>query len=175
MSQAGLERPRAGLSDMLRSLAVLLIPVLAFVGYQTLLRDEPDPIPPVDYAGAAASARDDGALAVLTPAALPAGWRATSVRYTPGPHAHWHLGVLTDDDEYVGLEQVVDDAEDAAATFAPDTVAAGSVTVAGLRWLLRTSSDDETALVRSDGDVSTVVIGTVPRDVLVSYVETLRS
>lgn len=176
VSQARPDRTRAGFGDLLRSMALLLIPILAFVGYQTLVRDEPDPIAPVDYAGAAAAVPSEAPFSVLVPEALPVGWRATSVRYSPGPQAHWHLGVLTADDEYVGLEQVVDDVDDAAMSFAPDTAAAGSITIAGQVWQRRTdSARNETALVRQADDMSIVVIGTVGLDVLVSYVESLRS
>jgi len=176
VSQVRAERTGAGFGDMLRSVALLLVPIVAFVGYQAWLRDEPDPIAPVDYASAAAAARSDAPFDVLLPEPLPAGWRATSVRYIPGPQAHWHLGVLTADDEYVGLEQVVDDLEDAVTSFAPDTAAVGSITITGQQWQLRANpAKDETALVRRDGATSTVVIGTVTQDALVSYVEALRS
>lgn len=176
MSEARTGRSRSGVGDMLRSVALLLVPILAFVGYQGWVRVTPDPAPAVDYASAASAVRRQAPFPVLAPAALPAQWRATSVRYTAGPDAHWHLGVLTAAEDYIGLEQVADDLDDAVTSFAPDTAATGSVTIAGQQWQLRTSSArDETALVRQDGDVSTVVIGTAAQAELVAYVETLRS
>jgi len=161
--------------DMVRSVVVLLVPILAFLGYQALVRKEPDPLPPVDYAAAAAAARREAPYPLLAPAALPQGWRATSVRYTPGPQAHWHLGVLTSEEDYVGLEQLVAGPEAAVEAFAAETVDVGTVTIDGATWQLRTDADEEVTLVRSRGEVTTLVTGTVSREVLVDYVESLRS
>jgi len=159
---------------MLRSVALLLVPVLAFVGYQTLLRDEPDPLPPVDYASAAAAARAEAPFDVLVPVALPEGWRATSVRYTAAPMAQWHLGVLTEQNEYVGLEQITDSIDNAVATFAPGSSAAGTTMLAGSRWDVLIS-DGRVTLVRQAGNLTTLVTGTAPQEVLSGYVESLRA
>ena len=97
------------------------------------------------------------------------------MRYEAGDEAHWHLGVLTAEDEYVGLEQIVDDADDAVATFAPGTSPVGSVSIEGMRWEVRTDPDrGETTLVRQDGEVSTVVTGTVSQTVMVDYIGSLE-
>ena len=160
---------------MLRTVVLLLVPVVAFVGYQTLARPEPDPAPPVDYLTAAEAAQEAAPFDLLAPTALPEGWRATSVRFQPGDDAHWHLGVLTADDEYVGLEQIVDDADDAVETFAPGTSPVGSATIDGTRWEVRADPDrGETTLVRQDGEVSTVVTGTVSQPVIVDYIGSLE-
>jgi len=176
MSEATPRRSGVSVLDMLRSVLLLLVPVLAFVGYQNLVQQEPDPAPPVNYLTAAEAARDAAPFDVLAPAALPAGWRATSVRYRPGAEAHWHLGVLTAEKEYVGLEQIVDDIDDATAAFAPGTSPVGDVTIDGRRWQVRTDPGrGETTLVRQDGAVSTVVTGTVSQAVLVDYIGSLES
>ena len=175
MSQQRPQRSSVSLGDMLRSVLVVLVPVVAFVGYQTWAREEPNPAPPVDYVTAAEAARDAAPFELLAPAALPAGWRATSVRYRSGAQAHWHLGVLTADDEYVGLEQILDDVDDAVQTFAPGTSPVGSATIDGRRWEVRTDPErGETTLVRQDGEVSTVVTGTVSEPVLVDYIGSLE-
>ncbi len=160
---------------MLRSVGVLLALVLGFVGYQTLLGDDPDPVPVIDYTVVAEAARSSAPFEVLAPEHLPTGWRATSARYTPGPPANWHLGLLTTDDKYVGLEQIANDTDDAVAAFSPDTVAVGSSTINGERWQLRLEpSGDETTLVRSAGTLSTIVTGTATQDALVGFVESLQ-
>ena len=52
--------------------------------------------PTVDYAEGRAPGPEGGAASTSSrPRALPGGWRATSVRFDPGPPQHWHLGVLT--------------------------------------------------------------------------------
>jgi len=164
------------IGDMVRSVAVVLALVLGFVGYQALVRDDIDPVPSVDYTAPAVAARDVATFDVLAPEQLPVGWRATSAGYTPGAQERWHLGVLTDNDEYVGLEQVVDAAEDALAAFSPDTAAVGNITINGQRWQVRTdSAGTETSLLRSSGELSILVTGTAPRDALIGFVESLRS
>src|SRR5918994_4416213 len=93
-------------ADVVRSIVILLaiIGIVAF--FQGVLSDEPsEPAPPVDYAPAVDAARADAGYPLLAPERLPEGWRATNVRYTPGEQWAWHLGVLTSDEEYVGLEQ----------------------------------------------------------------------
>ena len=163
------------IADMVRSVALVLAIVLGFVGYQALVRDDVDAAPMVDYTTAAAAARVDAPFEVLAPEQLPAGWRATSARYTREPTAHWHLGVLTDEDDYVGLEQIVDDADDALAAFSADTSAVGSTAITGQRWQVwADASGTETTLVRSSGELSILVTGTAPRDVLVGFIESLR-
>ena len=175
MSERSRQRSGAPVADMLRSVLLLLVPVTAFVGYQTWVREEPDPAPPVDYVTAAEAAREAAPFEVLAPAELPEGWRATSVRYQSGAQAHWHLGVLTAEDEYVGLEQILGDVDDAVQTFAPGTSPVGSATIDGRRWEVRTDPErGETTLVRQDGEVSTVVTGTVSEPVLVDYIGSLE-
>lgn len=176
MSQARPERPRASLGDMLRSVGLLLVPIGLFLGYQALVQDVRDPAPPIDYTTAVESARAAAPFTVLAPADLPAGWRATSARYLPGEQPHWHLGVLTAEDQYIGLEQVMDDVDDALDAFAPTTSPAGIATIEGQRWELRTDPErGETTLVRHGGEVSTVVTGTVSQEELIAYVESLES
>jgi len=175
MNQPSPQRPRVSVADMLRSVGLLVVPVLAFVGYQNLAGADPDPAPPLDYVAAADAAREAAPFDVLAPTALPQGWRATSVRYQAGAEAHWHLGVLTAQDEYVGLEQIADDVEDAVAAFAPGTSPVGSATIDGVRWEVRTDPDrGETTLVRHNGEVSTVVTGTASQPVMVDYIEGLE-
>ncbi len=160
---------------MVRSVIVLLVLVVAFVGFQALFRRVPDPTPPVDYRAAVAAARQDAPFRVLAPARLPEGWRATSVGYTPSPQAHWHLGLLTSDDEYVGLEQVVGVAGGAVADFAPGSLISGTTTIAGRQWQLRSlPGQNRTTLVLSHDGETTLVTGTATPDVLASFAASLR-
>ena len=59
---------------------------------------------------------------VIAPKSLPKGWIATSARF--GPEA-WHLGVLTADDKYIGLEQTTTSAKGIVDDFAPKSRAIG--------------------------------------------------
>ncbi|MGI8986622.1 MAG: DUF4245 domain-containing protein [Nocardioidaceae bacterium] len=159
------DRPRrvSLIGDPLRTTAVLLAIIAVLAGAQQLLSAPPtDPVRPVEYASKAESARTVAPFEVLAPPELPEGWRATSVRFTPGDEATWHLGILTDEDKYVGVEQAVGDVEALLEEHAAQSEPAGSLDLGGDTWqLLR--DGDETTLVRDDGGSATLVTGDAPQ------------
>ena len=108
----GVSQTRSGYRSSTGGLVGALIVVLglmAVVGLITFLQahDAEDPTPPYDYSTDLAAARERAPFAVLAPTSLPDGWYATSaeLRPRPGPVYSWHLGVITDEEDYVGLEQ----------------------------------------------------------------------
>jgi hypothetical protein len=161
---------------MVGAMTVLLAVVLAFVGFRALIRDDPEPsVGPVEYAGVAELAQARVDFDVLSPTTLPAGWRATSARHTETPPQSWHLGLLTDDNRYVGLEQARRPAPDMVSDFVDeDAVDEGSVTIDGRTWTVFSDRGSDTALVRRERGVTTLVVGTVSQEELVDYVRTLR-
>src|SRR5690606_30795495 len=109
------------------------------------------------------------------PAELPEGWRATSVRYTPGRSWAWHVGILTADEEYVGLEQARMAPDELVAAVAEGTEPAGETSVDGGAWQVRTDEErGETTLVRRTGKVTTVVTGSASQQTLEDFVRLLR-
>jgi hypothetical protein len=170
------ERPRRPslIADPLRTTAVLLVIIAVLAGAQQLLSDAPTtPVRPIEYAPAAEAARTVAPFEVLAPKQLPEGWRATSVRYAPGEEATWHLGVVTDQDKYVGVEQAVGTVEGLIDSFAAESQPDGSVIVAGDTWqVLR--EGDETTLVRDDGGSATLVTGDAPQADVELMVELLE-
>ncbi|WP_158604349.1 DUF4245 domain-containing protein [Nocardioides mangrovicus] len=92
-------------NGLVGAMVILVLVILAFVGFRALFRgNQDDPVPTVAYRGAVTQARQDGALAPA-PEPMPSGWRATSVRYQAGKRATWHLGLLTGGGGYVGIEE----------------------------------------------------------------------
>lgn len=166
----------ASLGDMARSIFVIsaLLFGLAALGYWFQVKPD-DKVKAVDYVTAVKAARSDASFAVLAPASLPKGWKATSVRYESGARGQWHLGVMTDKGEYIGLEQSGLGTQRAIESFAPDTEAKGNATVGGEPWQLRESKRGETTLVREDGDITIIVTGTASRPVIEDYAATLSS
>ncbi len=111
-------------------------------------------------------------------------WRPPSSRtggarprptWDPGTE-HWHLGILTGDDAYVGVEQATGlDEDELLATYAEDAQPGGQVEVGSRRWQLYTDEgDDRTTLVRSDAGVAVLVTGSIPQDELATFVESLE-
>jgi hypothetical protein len=162
---------------MVGAMLVLLVVVVAFVVFRDVNRsDPPSPVQDVEYAQAAEFAREQAGFELLTPPTLPAGWRATSVRFVPGADERWHLGMLTDEDRYVGLEQAEVSVESMLETHVDEVVERGEpVTVDGQRWETWTDEGGDLALVRRDGETTTLVVGhEVPVDELAAFTASLR-
>jgi Protein of unknown function (DUF4245) len=172
--QAGRYQRSAG--GLVVAMAVLVALVLGYVGLRSLISSPPNDEQTVDYARVVPDVRKAARLAILAPPSLPHGWRATSVRFTDDPPQHWHLGVLTEQNRYVGLEQgqqavtaMVNEYVDSAAS------RRRPVRVGARTWASYTDSGGDLALVRRDGQTTTLVVGhEVPRATLVSYVASLR-
>src|SRR3954471_425217 len=121
---------------MIGAMLVLLLVVAAFVAFRGALRKHPaDPGKAVDYKDPAQFARGEADFDVLVPRELPDGWIATSVRYVGGPEQSWHLGLLTNDRRYVGLEQAERPASGMVEEFVDENaVRGGQVRIDGHTW-----------------------------------------
>ena len=171
--QAG--RYERSASGMIGAMLVLLLVIAAFLVFREINRTtlEP-PVRNIDYVQVAEFARSEASFPVLAPASLPSGWRATSATYTPEPDEAWHLGVLTDDGKYVGLEQAPSSQESMVDTHvSEEATRSGEVEIDGESWAAWSDEKGDDALVRRDGETTTLVVGTAGQDVLVDYVETL--
>jgi len=85
--------------------------VAAYVGFRALTRDQPDIEPRVDYASCVGYLQEAD-VQVVYPRSLPPGWTATSINFENGAPPQWRIGLLTDDDEFVGVVQDQDDVDD---------------------------------------------------------------
>lgn len=163
-------------SGLIASIVVLLAVVLAFVGFRALIRsDVANPVPGVDYQQNLDYYRSQAGFPILAPPTLPAGWKATSARFRAAKPQTWHLGILTEAGSYVGIEQsrdteqvLVDDKVD------DDAVRGEPVQVLGAQWQSYSDAGGDTALVRRQRGVTTLVVSTLPREELVEFVATLR-
>ena len=165
-----------------RSLGGLIGAILACLGLilaiwlLSQLQGDPDvdPAPPIDYAEELAGARAAAPYDVLAPSQLPDGWRATSASFdVAGPIQTWHLGMLTGDDEYVGLEQSNATVSQVVEGATPADQPGPPAMIDGARWQTLTSGEGETALILAGDDVTTVVTGTASRETLVDFVASL--
>jgi hypothetical protein len=129
----------------------------------------------VDYRGDVPAARKVARFALVAPPSLPHGWRATTVSFTDQP-PHWHLGVLTDRDRYVGLEQGDASVRAMVVEYVDRAPTRGAqVDVAGRPWTSYTDGGGDLALARREGGTTTVVVGhDVARAELVAYAASLR-
>jgi hypothetical protein len=139
------------------------------------------PTPKVDWTAWVKAGRSDQQLKLFAPTELPPGWRATSVDYTSGAAAHWHLGMLTDTGQYVGIEESRASTHDLADQYVDtDAVRGPDVTVAGETWQTWTDAGGDYAIVRSvpvDGlpAESVLVGGSAPEATIRKFTASLTS
>ena len=154
---------------LIGALVVTVAAVIAFAAIRALTSDnEPTPVRTVDYSAAAQSARADDKLLVLAPARLPLGWKATSATYTRGVSPTWHLGMLTGDSKYVGVEEartsikaLVEEHVDA------DAKRGKEVTIGSQTWQSWTDAGGDYAVARvvrgpGSAEESVLVVGSAP-------------
>ena len=157
----------------MRTTAVMGALLLGVVLVGQLVTVTPDrPEIRVDLADAVAGAKATATFVVIAPPALPEGWIATSARFTPGA---WHLGVLTADDKYIGLEQTTTSVKTIIDDFAPKSRVVGDVQVAGETWQMRTESDGDRIYVRDLGETTVLVVGSARRTEVERYIASLSS
>jgi hypothetical protein len=159
------------------AMVVLVTAVVGFVVFRDANRQDPQsPVTEVEYTQAADYARKQASFEVLVPASLPEGWRATTVEYVPGTNDRWHLGLLTDQDRYVGLEQADTSVGTMVETYVDAQATEGApVQVEGEPWSTYSDSGGDLALVRRQGGVTTLVVGhDVSREELVAFTASLR-
>ncbi|GAA3514626.1 hypothetical protein GCM10022234_06890 [Aeromicrobium panaciterrae] len=161
------------MGDVLRSVVVLGALVLGLWGFGQLFTNTPETtIKPIDYASTVKSARPAAQFELLAPTTLPKGWVATSARFTPET---WHLGVVTDDEEYIGLEQQKVDAKVLVAAYAKGSKTAGTASIGGTSWDVRTGPDGDVTFVRSEAGLTTLVTGEASRAEVEAYVSSLSA
>jgi hypothetical protein len=185
--QAG--RYQRSFAGMVGALLVLVLGIGVFVVLRDLGRVDPGgPGRPVDYATPARFAQHAAHFELLTPPRLPDGWVATSVRFDDNPEKQsWHLGVLTDKQRYIGVEQAERPVAAMVADFVDkDATDDGAVEIDGKSWTRWTdpgrdpdadpsvASEGDLALVRRSGGATTLVVGTVGEDELTAYAGSLR-
>lgn len=174
--QAG--RYTRSFNGMVGAMVVVVLAVVAFVMFRESVRSEVAPaVQPIEYTKPAEFAQEQAGFEILAPPTLPEGWRATSVRFTPGAQERWHLGMLTEEDRYVGLEQARSTVRTMVETHVDEDAEEGRpVTIAGESWERWTDEGGDLALVRKDDDdVTTLVVGSrTPLEELVAFVESLR-
>jgi hypothetical protein len=160
---------------MLGALLVLLLVIGGYVAFRAVNRNEPaDPVTAIDWRAQATVAREQADFHLLVPASLPTGWIATSARWTGGRDQHWHLGLLTQRRQYVGLEQEDRSTQDMVEQYVDPNAARGKDVRAGGRTWQSWFDDQDQALVLEQRGVTTLVVGTVDRQAVAQFVRTLR-
>lgn len=160
---------------MVGAMLVTVTLVAGFVLFRGALRDnDAVPVPTVEYAHLLQSGKEDGRLLMLSPRPMPSGWRATSARYTGGAGARWHLGILTSNEKYVGIEEARSSVDDLVARAVRDAEKGEPVSIDGVDWQSWRGGTGDYVLTRSEGDVAVLVRSTAPATVVEGFVKRLE-
>ncbi|MEV7865711.1 DUF4245 domain-containing protein [Streptomyces sp. NPDC088124] len=167
-------RGRQTVRDMFLSMAVIGI-VVAVIYVFIPHDDTPAPVKAVDYRVELVTARRAAPYPVLAPAGLAQTWKATSVSYQRQNDNAWHLGYLDPDGQYVAVEQSTAAAKKFVAEVSHEAEDTGETQrVAGEAWQ-RWKGPKYDALVRTEGDATTVVTGTASYERLAEMAEALEA
>ncbi|MGI8576460.1 MAG: DUF4245 domain-containing protein [Nocardioidaceae bacterium] len=176
-----MSQSRGGYRQSVNGLVGALIAVFVCIAFVWGLsrfqhRDPPNPVPTVDFTAALAQARRESPFHVLAPQPVPVGWRADSVEWQgAGPQVSWHLGFLTPQGQYVGLEQSNALPRDFVPAKTPANRPGNSVTIHHQQWQTLTSANgNETALLYAGNNVTTIVTGTAPLSQLTAFAVSLK-
>jgi hypothetical protein len=178
-------RKSATMGDLVRSVAIILIPLAVITVLFTKLPKD-HPVQVVDPQPVLAKARTESPYPILAPANLPNEWRATRVTWVrtgepylngaPSVRNLWRLGYLTPDDVYIAVAQGDLKPDDFISVETRDGGFDGQSTVNGDVWERRVSPDGRTrSLVRRTDTVTTVVAGDTSYAALEAFAATLES
>lgn len=168
----GNSRGNPSLADIVRTVGVMGVIILAIFGVGKLFTLEPEhPVREVDYLEASKGAANS---TTFTPLVFdPAPGRATSATFSA---VMWRAGFVTDDDQFVGLFQSSRTMETVLKDEVTEAEPAGTETIDGRTWDVYEEADGDLHFVTTwPGETETVVIvlGSVGRDGLKGYVASL--
>lgn len=127
-------------AGMVGSMIVVVIVVVGWVGFRSLISDPPSPPPRVvDWTVQVEFGRQADALALYAPAALPPGWSAKDARYSSGAFPRWELALRTaavksDDVRTVSVTEAMSSGRTLVSDIDKDATQGEDVTLNGVIW-----------------------------------------
>jgi hypothetical protein len=176
---------QATAGDLIRSLALILIPVVVITIIFTSVPED-HPVKEVDWKPVLATARKEAPYPVLAPTNLPNDWRGTRVAWVPqgrpylngeaSPRNLWQLGFLTPDEVFIDLNQGDLRPDELVDQQSRAGTSDGSSVVGGQTWQRLISPDGRTrSIVLRRPNVTTVITADLPYEALEAYASTLSS
>lgn len=155
---------RLSASNMLRSLAPLVLIVLLLVGWNALRENHVDPVRTIDPSSTVQLAASRASYPMLAPTGLPGGYRPTSARTDAGDARSGapvtlQIGYVTPKVQFAQFVVSDDPRADALTSVLSGATPEGSVPVAGQTWTKARDSRGETVLSRQVGTATVLVTG----------------
>ena len=170
------KRKSQTVGNMVFALVICLAVVAFLITVTWRPKKEAEPTA-VEYTAQLQDARKAAAW-VRGPEPMPSGWTATSVEFRTPQQAPitWHLGVVTNEKKYVGLEQSNVSGGKLVADKLGRTSDDGTATVAGVTWQRKVLLDrkSENALILVGSGVTTIVAGNAGYPALEAFASVLR-
>lgn len=165
------------ISDMVRSMGILLIVVVIAYLLARAPSSDDTPVRVVPTGAAVVAARQLSGSTVLVADGLPAGWRSTSAYVRPNdgsPVTRLHVGWVTPSEHYAELEQVTGETQTFLDDLVGGTKPTGSITLGGHRYDVY-RHDGDTTLARTTADGLVLAVdGDAPDAELTTLVQALR-
>lgn len=165
---------------MVRSMALVLIPVAFVAGLVGLLRPSSEEVRDVEWAPALESAREAASYDLVGPRSVPDGWTATRVALETGASTEdrvWRMSFVTDEETYIGLVQRAGDAEAIIRQELPDYEPDGVWSQDDQEWTRYVEEggrDPDVALVAQREDSVLVLIGSGDYSDVEAFASSLR-
>ena len=165
------------LRSMMISMVLILVAVLAWVAMVPRVNEVSQPS--VDVSSVARQVRQETSWAISQPQ-LPAGWKATNVRFTAAGDGlrTWHAGYLSPEGNYVSIDQTKDATERWVSAQTSNGQAEGTMSAAGTSWQKLSSRDTVQRSLVSRGfgaaDLTTILSGTAPYAQLAQFAGALQ-
>ena len=169
-------RGRETARDMIWSMGVVLglVAIILVITW----REKPNAVRVVDYKSVVEQVKSTAPWPLLVPSSVPADWQATSARFEVEDSGEqgdvrWYLGFMTGDEKFVASWQT-----DGPIKNAMKAAVSGAQCDSGIKsdssWVSCVLPERETnILVKSDGNVSVIVYGTVSPELLSTYANSL--
>ena len=167
------------LRSMAISMVLILAAVLVWIAMVPRVREVSQPA--VDVTSVARQVRQETSWPISMPV-LPAGWKATSVRFSPAGDGlrTWHAGYLSPEGNYVSIDQTKEATERWVSAQTSNGQAEGTMSAAGRSWQKLSSRDTvQRSLVSRGagagaGGLTTVLSGTAPYEQLAQFAGALE-
>lgn len=165
------------LRSMVISMVVIMAAGLAWFAMVPRVREISQPA--VDVTSVARQVRIETSWAISQPQ-LPAGWKATNVRFAAagGGLRTWHAGYLSPEGNYVSIDQTQRATDEWVSAQTSDGRAEGTLRAGGATWQKLSSVETVQRSLVSRGsdatDLSTVLSGTAPYAQLAQFAEALK-
>ena len=176
--QPAARRGFGNLRSMVISMVVIMVAVLAWVAMVPRVREISQPA--VDVTSVARQVRQETGWAISQPR-LPAGWKATNVRFDSADGVStWHAGYVSPDGHYLSIDQtgVTGATDNWISARTSNGQAMGTLSAAGTTWHKMSSPNivQRSLVARGSGahDLTTVLSGTAPFTQLAVFAEALK-